>query len=466
MEEKPRVGLILIRTDLGELTEAAASVQALVAADAEYAAGVLRKLFDLRGPWVIDGPQALGACQQALRESELDMVVLAYQTQADEGCLADLRQVIGICPLVVWCYLPWRRFPEAAAYPEVLRGSGPAATFGALSVLRGMGASFLFTFGSPDDPRLADELRCAGRAAQVRRALRATRIGLLPAQDSLVQSSYSDPSRLMADFGPQVEDIPPEAFQQSAGALTPAQVAGYAALLRETFNVSEVAEEALQGAARAALGLASLAEERRLDVLAVSDSASGLEGVSGSCPSLYPTRLGPQGALYQPVAEPGAATANRILHLLTGSPTMLLELWFWDEPRNLVAGGHLGLQNPALATPGKVSVSAYRNLLRPGGGGGIQFEMMARAGRVTLFQLRAAPRGWQAIAATGMCLEGPAWVEGYTHAVVRLDAPLDHFLSQVAEVGAARHWVLAYGSVIPELEALCQMNRVPLEVIR
>ncbi len=469
MEGKPRVGLIWIRVDLAGLPGApggAGGMQALVEADASAAAGMLGELFDLRGPWVVDGPQAPEACREALREGELDMVVLAYQTQAGESCLPGLLQAIGGCPLVVWCYLPWRRFPEAAAYPEVLRGSGPAATFGALSVLRDLGASFLFTYGSPDDPRLAEELRCAGRAARVRRALRATRIGLLPAQDDLVQSSYTNPSRLEADFGPRVEEVPAEEYQRAAAAPSRAQVAQYAALLRRSFNVDEVSDAALESAARAALGLARLAEERRLDVLAVSDSAPGLEGLAGACPSLYPTRLEPHGALYQPVAEPGAAAANRILQLLTGSPAMLLELWFWDEPRNLVAGGHLGLQNPDLGAPGKVSVSAYRNLLRPGAGGGVQFEMMARAGRVTLFQLRAAAGGWQAIAVTGVCLEGPAWVQGYPHAVVRLDARLDHFLNQVAVVGAARHWVMAYGSVINELEALCQMNHAPLAVIR
>jgi hypothetical protein len=172
------------------------------------------------------------------------------------------------------------------------------------------------------------------------------------------------------------------------------------------------------------------------------------------------------GGLFQPAAEPGSAAANLVLHHLTGSPTMFLELWVWDEPKNLLVGGHLGLQNPVLGQPGKVSIGRFHNYLRPGGGEGVQFQMLARGGRATLFQLRATPAGWQAIAATGVCLESRPWLAGYPHAVLRLDAPVDHFLHQVAAVGSARHWILAYGSVLADLETFCQMSRVPLEIIQ
>ena len=90
--------------------------------------------------------------------------------------------------------------------------------------------------------------------------------------------------------------------------------------------------------------------------------------------------------------------------------------------------------------------------------------MITRPGRVTLFQLRSTPRGWQAVAASGMCLESQPLVEGWPHTLLRLDSPIVHFLNRVAEVGVTQHWVLAYGSVLHEIEAFCKIEKVPLEI--
>ena len=144
---------------------------------------------------------------------------------------------------------------------------------------------------------------------------------------------------------------------------------------------------------------------------------------------------------------------------------MFLELWFWDEAKNNWLAGHNGLQNPALGEPGQVWISRDFDACRPAGSEGAQFQFLAHPGRITLFQLRSTPHGWQAIAASGVCLEGQPWVEGYPHAILRLDSPIDTFLSRVAAIGATQHWVMAYGSVLSEIEAFCKMMNIPVELI-
>jgi hypothetical protein len=56
-------------------------------------------------------------------------------------------------------------------------------------------------------------------------------------------------------------------------------------------------------------------------------------------------------------------------------------------------------------------------------------------------------------------------VQGYPHVILRLDAGIDHFLNRLSAIGASQHWIMAYGSVIEELEALCEMENIPLEVL-
>jgi L-arabinose isomerase len=332
-------------------------------------------------------------------------------------------------------------------------------------MLRNLEASFQFTFGSPDDPRLIHDLKVAGRAAQVRRRLRSARIGLLPSPNEQMQVNFVDESRLAVDLGPTVQYLTVSEYRRVVDALSRVRVEAYLQQVSQRFNVQDVSPETLRIAAQAALGLAHLALDHRLDVLAISDTSLELKRSFGMRPALYPDLLEPLPVLFQPEGDLGAATANYILHHLTGSATMFVEMWFWDEPRNQVICGHSGVQNPLLAEENTAWISPDYEIQHSDLREGAQFQFIARSGRVTLFQLRSTPKSWQAIALTGMCLEGRPWVRGYPHALLRLDSTIEHFLNNLSTVGASQHWILAYGSVIEELESLCQMANIPLAVL-
>lgn len=461
---KPSVGLIVMRTDWFGHPAADQLIES-IRADTVDIVNRLSGKFDVQGPWVVDSPESLHACQQGLREVELDMVLLAYQTWAEDTRLLSLLQAVGSHPLMVWCYQPWRRIPRPATFEDVLRGSGPVGTFAALGVLRNLQIPFQFTFGSPDDPRLLNDLQVAGRAAQVRRRLRSARFGLLPSRNEQMQVIFVDEFRLMADLGPVVQYVPVSEFMRAAGSLTSAQIDEYLALLRQRFPVRGVRDETLVLAARAAVGLSLLAGEHHLDVLSLTDRSPEIQRAFQMRPALYPDLQERLPALFQPEGDLGAATANYILHFLTGSPTMFLEMWFWDEARNQVIAGHAGLQNPQMADENSAWISPEVEFLQQAESEGAQIQFMARPGRVTLFQLRSTPKGWQAIALSGMCLEGRPWVRGYPHAIVRLDVAIDQFLHRLSAVGSSQHWIMAYGSVTKELEAFCEMANIPLEVL-
>lgn len=489
MQAKPRVGLVLIRSGAFRCVEPV-GFQSAIQADEQAMLTRLGKLFEIGSPWIVDSPEALQACLKALPTADLDLVLLAYQTWAPDAPLAALLAAAGDRPLVVWCYLPWKRLPRPASFSELQRTSGLVGTFAALGTLRNQGASFLFTFGAPDDPRLMEDLQVAGRAARLRRELRTARFGLIPSESNRMECTLVDVERLAAELGPAVEYIPMEAYRQAADAVAEEQVSAYLAELRERFPVEEVSADTLVRAARAALGLARLAQEKRFDLLAINDDSPDLFRAFGMRPALYPDLEGggpagaslpgvsPPGAspsdawhaLYQPEADLGAATANYILHRLTGSPTLFLELYFWDEPKNQLVGGHGGVQNPALADPTEASITADYDCYSPEDVqdvelSGAQLQFLAKPGRVTLFQLRSTPTGWQAMALSGVCLEGQPWLEGFPHAILRLDTPMGNFLNRAAAVGVTQHWIMAYGSVLHEIEAFCQMEKIPVELL-
>ena len=464
MQAKPCIGLILMRSGWYERPEAAHALES-IQADAQEIVNCLGRCFEVQGPWVIDSGEALAKQLPCLREADLDMFVLVFQAWAEDARLVSLLQAVGKRPLMVWAYLPFRRVPRPASFSDLLRSSGPVGTLGALGTLRNLGVSFQFTQGAPDDPRLIADLVMAGKAAQVRRDLRSARIGLLPSRNEQVQSNFVDEFRLMTDFGPVVHYLSVSEYSRVVNSLAQVRVDAYLAQVRERFQVDGVSDEVLLQAARAALGLAHLALDYRLDILAINGVSQELHHAFSMRPALYPDLLDPLPVLFQPEGDLGAATANLILNRLTGSPTFFMEIWFWDEARNRIIGGHAGVQNPALADPRQTCITPDFDYQLSNPLEGAQFQFIARPGRVTLFQLRSTPTGWQAVATSGMSLEVQPWVQSYPHAVVRIDIPIDTFLHRLAQSGSTQHWVMAYGSVLGELEAFCQMNNIPLELM-
>jgi L-fucose isomerase-like protein len=284
-----------------------------------------------------------------------------------------------------------------------------------------------------------------------------------------MQATFVDPMRLETDLGPVVQNISVEEYRRVSENLPAERVTTWLEAAKAKFQIRGVADDALERSARTALGLAQLAVDYRLDVVSLNGLSVEMRSAFNLRPALYPTALDawiPANVLFHPEGDLGAATASYILHCLSGSPTMLLELWSWDEALNQLFGGHGGMQNPAMAASKQVWITHDYDICHPEGTGGAQFQFIAREGRVTFFQLRSTNKGWQAIAASGMCLEGSPFVEGCSHAIIRLDASVGHFLNKVAEVGATQHWILAYGSVLHELEAFCQMEKIPVEIIK
>jgi len=464
-QPKPKVGLILLRAEWFDSVVALPKLVEAVNADAEALVAALTEPFDLCGPLTVNSAEALAQAEQTLRTTELDLVVLAFQVWAEDFYLIPLLRAVGNQPLAVWCYQPWERPPRPASFIEVLRGSGPVGTLEGLGVIHNLGLDFTFTAGSLNQPRVLAELRQAARAGQVRRALRQARFGILPYRNEQMQTTFVDEFRLQAELGPVVEYISVGELARTADVLPQAEVDAYLADLKAQFTINGVTPGTLAVAARTSLGLAHLAVERRLDILSLNDIAPELHTVLGLRPCLYSPLFDESRVLVGLEGDLGAAVAMFILNRLTDSPILFAETWFWDETDNLIVTGHAGPQNPAVARPGSAWISHDLEFAQSDRTEGAHLQFVARPGRVTLFQVRGTPTGWQAIAITGEAIETEPWVEGYPHAVVRLDVPVVDFLRRVAAVGSTQHWALAYSDVQASVAAVCRLLGIDLEII-
>lgn len=462
---KPSAGLILLRAEWFDSVVALPELAQALSQDAAQIESHLGERLEVKHTWVVNSLPALQAAVAGIRVAEVDLFVLVFQVWSEDFYLRPLLDAIAGRPLAAWCFQPWRRLPERVSFVQVLRGSGAVGAFESLGTLRNLGARFAFTHGAADERRVLAELEIAAQAGRVCRRLRQAHIGLLPYRNEQMQSTFVDEFRLLHELGPAVEYLSVGELARACQGLPPQEVEAYLHHLRQNYPIQGVSQAALERGARASLGLARLAAEHRLDVLSFNDIAAETHTALGLRPTLYPPLFDEAGILVGLEGDLGAATALFILHHLTGSACLFTEFWFWDEAENILIGGHAGPQNPAVAAPGRAWISQDYEYAQSDPSEGAHIQFVARPGRVTLLQLRCTPGGWQAIAASGEALDSPPRLEGYPHAVIRLDAPIDRFVRRVAQVGSTQHWIMAYGAALAQVSALCELLGVPLEVV-
>jgi hypothetical protein len=294
--------------------------------------------------------------------------------------------------------------------------------------------------------------------------LRTVRIGV--AVTEAAQALGDGFSGLQAAEGILIEQIPYRTIADVAESFTQDNITDYLEQL-ETFGcVQDVPEFALQISVRLSMAIRSIAESQGLDLFVIPDQSNGVRGTIQVNPGLPPDPLEHGSIAYQTECDLGLSLAHLLLRRLSNAPVFLMQIWFWDKATNIVVGGHSGIQSLSIADPRQACVVSRTYCEDEDCMEGAQVQYIAHAGRVTMLQLRSTPLGWKAIALSGFCLESDPWMEGIPHAVVRLDGTIEYFLEEVARVGASRDWVMAYGDVFSQLQAVCEMMGIALEVIR
>ncbi len=317
---RPRLGLILLRAEWFNSVVALPELTQAMDADAAQIRLALQEQSDLVDVWIVSSAHSLVAAEAAIRSADIDLFIIAFQVWAEDFYLLPLVRAIGSRPALLWAYQPWRRLPEYLPFLQVLRGSGPVGSLEGMGTLKNLEFPYLFTYGSPEDPRVQAEILQAGRAAWLQRALRSARIGLLPYRNEQMQSTFVDEFRLLRDLGLSVQHLSIGDLVRTSESLLDIEVEDFTNALLRDFPLRGVTRETLAQAARASLALAYLAAENGLDVLSYNDIAPESHQVFGMRPCLYPPLYDQAGVLVTLEGDLGAASAALIMNRLTGSP--------------------------------------------------------------------------------------------------------------------------------------------------
>ena len=426
--------------------------------DTELAARVtdqLRSHLEQAG-FSVAGPRALVSSldeatrvAQALAEDALDMLLVFQATFADSTMLMDLAQAVD-APLLLWAV------PEARTGDRLRLNSFCGINLGAHALKRA-GYRYDYVYAKPGDPAALERVCTLALAGRARRLLHQARVGRIGENPDGFDSCKLDRDALRRTFGLEIVQVDLETvFQGARTADAEAVDAVLEDLSSRLDSLSQVDQTALRGTLEAYVTMQRLAEQERLDGLAVRcwpEFFTELGCAACGAMSMLSGELTPCSC----EADVNGTITQLILQWLSGQPAFGTDMVSLDVERDGIILWHCGLAPLAMADPvtrPRATIHSNRNLP-------LLMEFPLKPGRVTIARLSEATGGYRLVVGSGEMLRAPLSFSG-TSGVLRFDRPAAEVLDVILTEGLEHHISLTYGDCVPALLALAEMLGLPV----
>jgi L-arabinose isomerase len=240
--------------------------------------------------------------------------------------------------------------------------------------------------------------------------------------------------------------------------------------LYKTCDVIEPPREEVFLAAKQAIALERLVEEKRVDALAI-DTGPGLIPITGMIPCVGMARLIDRGVVVTTEGDLSVAVAGLIIKELCGKPIHFWENLMFDEEKNWVLGGHeggsAGFSMAKRGTRPKLRNTQYINFGKVQGApyNGVVPEFITDPGPVNLLTLFRGETGYEMRLARGESVDLPPLEIHYEHTVFKPDVPLNHYFNRIAELGVCHHFGLVHDDIHKEIEKVARILKMKLEYL-
>jgi len=411
---------------------------------------------------VEDEDQAAAAARQFNAEG-VDLIV-AVELAYTKGLVPARCFLDTTAPVLVWNTQKIGRLKEEDGFDVIMLNSGMAGMPELTAALIRTGREFSIVTSRFDDPEGREKLAKVIAAAGVRRRLRSAKVGLVGHPFEGMTDLMFDGVGLRQSIGPAVWPVEPEAVAVRFGEIPQAEVDELVKAESARYNV-EMAPELFERSARLALALESIAREEALDAFTAFDQVWLSDPRVGVIPSYGTGRLCEMGIPAAPEGDVTTAVAQLALQELAGQATTL-ENYVIDFENNAVMFSHDGHGNPALGTPGEVSVkhSIYYSGVHGYGAG---FEFVYEPGTITnLAIVTVGGNRWRFVISEGELLSMKPRSISAPQALFRHgELEIDEWCNAWLRAGAPHHMGAARGSWTPQLLELARMLGVEAVIV-
>jgi L-fucose isomerase-like protein len=401
---------------------------------------------------IIAAPDADAAIAE-LRVKNTDALVILSGTFALGGLAQQFAQAFSDVPILLW------GLPEPQEQTGKLRLNSLVGMHVNASNLYKLGYRPQTLYAAMDDPRALEQITRFARIAGILRDLKTTRIALIGGHAPGFDNLGVDKLQLRRALGVQVVDVGLQTIVARAQAVARERAQVTASEIRKSFDdTTEV--DSTQGELFAALVIAlkEFAAENQFDALAIKCWGDIAEtyGIAG-CGAV--SFLHCLGVVTGCEGDVMGTLTTLIAQRLTGQPPFLTDLVAVERENNTAFLWHIGCAPLAQANP-KQATHLFSHFA---GGKGVTAGFALKSGRVTILRVGDDGRDVRIIATMATAFETEMDVRG-TVSRIKFDGDAGTFLDELLTNGWEHHLVMAYGEIVPELEMLARMIKIPLTI--
>ncbi len=432
----------------------------------------LERECDVLYPFLVVNEQDARKAGRFFLDNGADLILMYHATYLDDRMsVAMIRESRGIFPLLFLSQ-------GLAGIPDRFSLTESGTCWGVNSATQ-LPGSFKrlwrdfrhgFVFGHLEDERPIGEIVRYAKAARCVGRLQGKRIGFLPHRSAGVPmyDTFPDEARMMGQTGVEIGFLYIAELLDRMKAVRPEEAERLAAELYERYEVVEPTREEVTLAARQAIALERLVEEKGLDALAI-DMFPGLTPLCGMLPCVGMARLIDRGIVVATEGDLSVSVAGLMAKELAGKPIHFWEQLMFDEGKNWILGGHEGgSAGFSMAKPGtrpKLRGTQYVNFGRLPGApfNGVLPEFITGPGPATLATLFKGEGGYQMRIARGRSVDTHPREVHFEHTVFQPNIPLRRYFQRIAEAGVCHHFALVHADIGAELEKTAEILNMPCE---
>ena len=332
----------------------------------------------------------------------------------------------------------------------------PAAGAGSTSLrfpLEKWRFKFAYLFNPPDSPMDVDGIIKFGRAAQVMKKLRYTRVGMIGFNDMGLYSTDFNVARLRDKIGPEVESLDMLQLQRRMDALDPDEVQKEIERVTQNWEypLGRPAAEVVERVFRMYLATVRICQEKKFSGFSYK-CVDGIDLEMKATHAVPSALVASAGYPYVDENDVGNLIAELMLKWLSGQQVMFIE-HYEHHPEWMLLGEDGYIPNEFIK--GNPQIKSIATVLL----GGIAHCSKMKTGRMTLACLSEDGDGYRMHIVTGEGKTPPQWVE--------MGVPLpswpsvkffpDGSVRSILDHVQSQHFAAVYGDYAEELVHLCYL---------
>ena len=297
-------------------------------------------------------------------------------------------------------------------------------------------------------------------------------IGIFPHRSAAapMYDTFPDESRMMGQTGIKVCYLYIKELLDKMDKVTDIDTEKLTGELYKKYEVVEPPREEIALAAKQAIALERLVDEKQLDSLAI-DTGPGMIPMCGMIPCVGMSRLIDRGIVVSTEADLAVAVSGLVIKELCGKPVHFWEHLMFDEEKNWILGGHeggsAGFTMAKKGTRPKLRNTQYINFGKIPGAPfyGVIPEFITDPGPVNLLTLFRAESGYEMRLARGESVDVPPFEIHYEHTVFKPNVSLNHYFHRIAEAKTCHHFALVHAEISSEIDKLAKIWNMKLEYL-